>query len=74
MTEFYQGILAALSMLGGLCAFNYWMFGMMEKRLELKLDNMNADIHAIILEQSDQRKRTDDLYKILITLIEKGRK
>lgn len=31
MSEFVEGIVAAVAILGGLCGFIYWVFGIMEK-------------------------------------------
>ncbi len=66
MNEFYQGLVAGVGMLGGLCAFNYWVFNLMEKRLEVKLDAMNADIHAIVNELKEERKSKDYMYKFIL--------
>jgi len=66
MDQFYQGIIATLAMLGGLCGFNYWMFLMMEKRLDIKLDNVAADIHSLITDMREERKSKDALYKFVL--------
>jgi hypothetical protein len=73
MNEFYQGVYAALGMLGGLCAFNYWMFAMIEKRLELKiggmsekLEMMNQDIHGLINELKEERRAKDLMYQFVL--------
>jgi hypothetical protein len=47
MSEFYQGIIAAVGILGGLCAFNYWVFSLMEKRIEDKIDSVGTDINKL---------------------------
>lgn len=66
MSEFYQGIYTAIGILGGLCAFNYWMIGIMEKRLELKLDLMNEDIHGLIEEMKEERRSKDLMYQFVL--------
>ena len=66
MDQFYQGLIAGLGMLGGICAFNYWMFLMMEKRLDVKLDNVAADIHSLITDMREERKSKDALYKFVL--------
>lgn len=107
MDHFYEGIVAGITMLGGLCAFIYWVFSLLEKRLETKIEGkfnqfdakfeqidgkfehletkiddissrLNEAIHEqaarhneAMLEQANQRKRTDQLYQILIDLVQK---
>ncbi len=85
MNEFYQGVIAAIGMLGGLCAFTYWMFFMMEKRIDLKLDAITKDVHTLVedfrkeREKTDrlynqQSERTDRLYEMFIDLLKEGKK
>ncbi len=66
MEEFYQGLIAGIAMLGGLCAFIYWVFNMMEKRLEQKLDNVGSDVARIANELREERRSKDYLYKFVI--------
>jgi hypothetical protein len=66
MDLFYEGLIAGVSILGGICAFNYWMFSMMEKRLDLKLDMMNTDIHAIVKELVEERRNKSNLYNFVM--------
>ena len=66
MNEFYQGLIGGISMLGGLCAFNYWVFNLMEKRLEIKLDAMNADIHGLVTELKEERRSKDRMYQFVL--------
>lgn len=66
MEEFYQGMIAAVAMLGGLCAFIYWVFNLMEKRLELKIDALGEDVHKIANELVEERRSKDYLYKFVI--------
>ena len=66
MNEFYQGIIAAVGMLGGLCAFTYWMFHMMEKRIDLKLDSITHDIHRLVNDITEERRSKDALYKFVM--------
>ncbi len=66
MSEFYQGVIAAVGILGGLCAFNYWAFGMMEKRIEDKIDKVGSDISTIANELREERRSKDYLYKFVL--------
>ena len=68
MDAFYQGIISGITMVGGMCAFNYWMFNMMEKRIDHKLDMMTADIHTLVSDMDEGRRRTDKLYEMFIEL------
>lgn len=77
MNEFYEGLISGVALLGGLCAFNYWVFTLLEKRLEEemghlehKIDNISSRLEEVIHEQADQRKRTDQLYQIVIDLLQ----
>jgi hypothetical protein len=81
MTEFYQGILACATMLGGLCAFIYWVFNLMEKRLEMKIDVMSSQFNSlsesvriIADEVREERKRTDHLYMFVLESVNKKEK
>ena len=71
MNDFYQGVIAAIGMLGGMCAFNYWMFGMMEKRLEVKIDSVVEDVHSLVQEVKQQRRDMDHLYKFVLQATQK---
>jgi hypothetical protein len=66
MNEFVQGMLAMAAMLGGLCGFIYWVFGMMEKRLEIKIDSISTDVHKIAQELREERRSKDALYKFVL--------
>lgn len=55
MNEFLQGILATSVFLGGLCGFIYWVFGLMEKRLELKIDSIATDVSRIADELREEK-------------------
>lgn len=66
MNEFFQGIFAAVGMLGGLCAFTYWMFLMMEKRIDLKLDAITKDLHVFAQDLKEERRNKDALYKFVL--------
>lgn len=66
MALFFEGILACMAILGGLCGFIYWVFGMMEKRLETKLDAVSSDVHRIATELRDERMSKDALYKFVM--------
>jgi hypothetical protein len=71
MEQFYQGIIASVTMLGGLCAFIYWVFALMEKRLELKIEGIASDVHKIAEELREERRSKDYLYKFVIENIDK---
>ncbi len=66
MNEFYQGLIAGLGMLGGLCAFNYWMFQLLEKRLDGKLDSLATDVHSIVLDLREDRRNKDRMYQFIL--------
>lgn len=66
MNEFIQGILATMAVLGGLCGFIYWVFGVMEKRLEIKFDTIAGDVHRIADELREERRSKDALYKFVL--------
>ena len=66
MTPFIEGLIAGIAMLGGVCGFNYWMFLMMEKRLDVKLDVMASEIHSLITDMREERRSKDALYKFVL--------
>lgn len=66
MTPFYEGIVAGISILGGMCAFNYWMFAMMEKRLDIKLTSLGEDVHSIANELIEERRNKANLYNFVL--------
>lgn len=69
MNDFYQGVFAAIGMLGGMCAFNFWVFGLMEKRLEIKIDGLSEDVHRIALELKEERLMRDKMYQFVLTSV-----
>lgn len=71
MGEFYQGMVASVGMLGGLCAFIYWVFSIMEKRLETKIEAIALDVHKIAEELREERKSKDYLYRFVIENVRK---
>lgn len=71
MGEFYQGIIACITVVGGLCAFIYWVFNLMEKRIELKLEVVSSDIHKIADELREERRSKDYLYKFVMENVDK---
>ena len=71
MESFCQGIIASVTILGGLCAFIYWVFALMEKRLELKIESISSDVHKIAEELREERRSKDYLYKFVIDNVEK---
>lgn len=72
MDQFFEGIIACMAVLGGLCGFIYWVFGMMEKRLETKLDSVASDVNRIARELRDERISKDALYKFVMDNYRKG--
>jgi hypothetical protein len=66
MEEFYQGLIAGVALLGGLCGFIYWIFGQMEKRLEIKLESISADVHRVVEDLKEERRSKDSLYKFVM--------
>ena len=71
--DFIEGIIAGLGMLGGLCAFNYWIFSMMEKRIESKVDGLGVslkrlenNIHTLGEEIKEERRARDKLYAFVL--------
>ena len=76
------GVLAStLTIFLGCFAFMYYLMNMFEKRLETKIDHLAEKIDGVskrldevASEQADQRKRTDQLYQILINLVSSNQK
>lgn len=66
MNEFFQGVIATVGILGGLCAFTYWMFLMMEKRIDIKLDSITKDLHCFTQDLKEERRNKDALYKFVL--------
>lgn len=66
MTPFFEGALACMAFLGGLCTFIYWVFGVMEKRLESKMESVSQDVHRIANELREERRSKDALYKFVM--------
>ncbi len=71
MDQFVEGIIACAGILGGLCAFNFWIFGLMEKRIEHKLDTVCLDVARIANELREERRSKDALYKFVLDNYEK---
>jgi hypothetical protein len=71
MTDFYQGVIASVAILSGLCAFIYWVFNLMEKRIELKLEIVSSDVQKIANELREERKSKDYLYQFVINNVDK---
>ena len=72
MAQFFEGIIACMAVLGGLCGFIYWVFGIMEKRIENKLDSVASDVAKIATELRDERISKDALYKFVMDNYRKG--
>jgi ATP-dependent protease HslVU (ClpYQ) peptidase subunit len=73
MEHFYHGLIVFVALLGGLCTFIYWVFGLMEKRLEAKLESVGSDIHRIADELKEERRSKDYLYKFVIEHVKTDR-
>lgn len=71
MSPFLEGIITAVVFLGALCSFIYWVFGLMEKRIETKLDTVANDVHNIANELREERRSKDYLYKFVLDHVEK---
>jgi len=76
MLEAIGALAALVTIFLGCFAFMYYLMAMFEKRLEgkfthveEKLDGLNTRLDEVIHEQADQRKRTDQLYQIVIDLL-----
>lgn len=63
MEEFYQGIVSAVAILGGLCTFIYWVFNLMEKRLDIKIDSLANDVRRIADELKEDRLRSQEEFR-----------
>lgn len=66
MAQFVEGILATMAILGGLCGFIYWVFLMMEKKLEEKITTIATDVTRIANELKEERVSKDALYKFVL--------
>lgn len=66
MDIFFSGMVASFTILAGLCAFNIWIFNLMEKRIENKIDAVGADVSKIAQELRDERISKDALYKFVL--------
>lgn len=66
MIQIFEGIIATMAILGGICGFISWMFSMMEKRMESKLDSISADVGKIAYELREERRSKDALYKFVL--------
>lgn len=71
MDLFHQGLVAGVSILAGMCAFNYWMFVLLQNKLESKLDNMSNDIHSIAQELVEERRNKANLYNFVLENVKK---
>lgn len=71
MSELLQGFIASIAVVGGLCTLIYWVFSIVEKRLEIKVDNIGADIQRIANELREERRSKDHLYKFVMDHVKK---
>jgi ATP-dependent protease HslVU (ClpYQ) peptidase subunit len=71
MSDFFQGMIATIGFLGGICGFIYWVFNLMEKRIESKLDSVSSDIAKIANELVEERRSKDYLYKFVIDNVDR---
>lgn len=72
MSSFFEGIITAVAFLAGLCTFMYWVFNLMEKRLEAKIDVISNDVHRIADELREERRSKDFLYKFVMDYVKKN--
>ena len=66
MMIFISGMVAAFTILAGLCGFNIWIFNLIEKRIESKIDSVGLDVAKIAQELRDERISKDALYKFVL--------
>lgn len=71
MNEFYQGVIASISVLGGLCAFNFWVFSLMERRLEDKIEKIALDVSSVVQEMKQERADKTSLYSFVLDAMRK---
>ena len=78
MDEFYQGMVASVGMLGGVCAFIYCMFYLLGKMIETKISALETKIegvalcvHKIAEELREERRSKDYLYRFVIENVRK---
>jgi len=69
MHEFYQGLIAGVGILAGMCAFNYWVFNLMEKRIEDKIDKIGNDVGSVVAEMKQERLDKSNLYNYVVSNI-----
>lgn len=74
MTEFYQGFIGCVTLLGGLCAFIYWVFALMEKRLELKIDHSLSVFQLDLESLSSSLNSVASSVKIIADEVQEQRK
>lgn len=61
-----SSVVAGIAILGGLCAFQFWVFNLLEKKLESKLDSISGDVHKIARELVEERRSKDALYSFVL--------
>jgi hypothetical protein len=66
MNNFLFGLLALISALGSLSFFNYWFFGIKEKRLENKIDLLNDQVARISSQLSQQIFNIDAIREFIL--------
>lgn len=69
MNVYFEAIIGTMAILGALCTFIYWVFGLMEKRLESKIDTISSDVHRIADELREERRSKDFLYKFVMDYV-----
>jgi hypothetical protein len=69
MNPYIEAIIGTMAVLGALCTFIYWVFGLMEKRLEAKIDAIACDVHRIADELREERRSKDFLYKFVVDYV-----
>ena len=64
-----EGMVATVAILGGTCAFMWYLFNSMEYRFSVKFDHLQERLDGVVSDLENQRKRTDHLYEVSIQLM-----
>jgi len=66
MEQFLLGAACSITILGGFCAFVWYIFSSMEKRIEAKLEIFGDDVHRIANELQQERIDKSNLYNFVL--------
>lgn len=64
-------MLESIGLIGGICAFIFFVFSVIEKRLESKIDTLSTDVNRIANELREERRSKDYLYKFVMDYVNK---